>query len=88
MASGSHVHDDIVAALLEFGADKNALDSEGNSALHYSAGRGHTKVVQRLLDAGADTGGGSRGVTPLAFAEAQGQRATAELLRKHADPRR
>ena len=40
--------------LLDKGADANAVDGTGKSAICYAAGRGFPAVVRRLLDSGVD----------------------------------
>ena len=40
--------------LLDKGADTNAVDGTGKSAICYAAGRGFPAVVRRLLDRGVD----------------------------------
>jgi len=45
---------EMVKALLEAGAEVNARDNDGWTALHVAAGRGRTEVVKALLEAGAD----------------------------------
>ena len=47
---------DVVAALLDAGADRNAHDSEGLTPLLEAARNGHTAVVARLARAKPDTG--------------------------------
>ena len=44
----------VVEALLEAGADVEAKDSHGWTALHIAAMEGHSAVVKVLLEAGAD----------------------------------
>jgi ankyrin repeat protein len=43
-----------VHRLLAQGADANAKDDKGVTALMLAAGKGHAEIVQALLDAGAD----------------------------------
>ncbi|MDY7015377.1 MAG: ankyrin repeat domain-containing protein [Cyanobacteriota bacterium] len=43
----------IVRALLQYGADVNTKDYDGNTALSIAKDEGHDKLVQLLLDAGA-----------------------------------
>jgi IPT/TIG domain/Ankyrin repeats (many copies) len=43
-----------VAALLSRGANANALDNNGNTAMHHAAMNGHTHIIHRLRLAGAD----------------------------------
>lgn len=43
-----------VTALLDAGADVNATDSRGNTALYFAAMRGHTELAALLLERGAD----------------------------------
>src|SRR5690606_33805 len=43
-----------VQELLDRGADVNAVDGLGRTALHVAASAGHPGIVQQLLDAGAD----------------------------------
>src|SRR5262245_33294409 len=45
---------DAIDVLLAHGADVNAADENGTTALMHAAGLGFAKIVQRLLDKGAD----------------------------------
>ena len=45
---------EIIILLLNHGADINAQDIEGNTALMYAAHLGFTEIVQLLIDSGAD----------------------------------
>lgn len=59
-------HANIVAKLLQRGADVNAIDAKGRSALHLAAERSHLDVLRVLLDAGADVNADAgEGWTPL-----------------------
>ncbi len=62
-----------VALLLKLGADVNAVDSSGETAMHGAAYRNHPKVVQLLADRGAKIEVWNRpnktGLTPLVIAE-------------------
>ena len=48
-------HTEIVALLLEHGADVNARSKDGGTALHAAAFLGRVETVKLLLDKGADT---------------------------------
>ena len=70
--------DELIAA----GADINARDRFGNTALAYAAGGGHQQVVEMLLSCGADVGvKNNNGLTCLDLAAARGHTAIAALLR-------
>jgi ankyrin repeat protein len=62
-----------VALLLELGADVNAVDDHGETAMHGAAYRNHPKVVQLLTDKGAKIAVWNRpnkiGLTPVVIAE-------------------
>jgi hypothetical protein len=62
-----------VTLLLKLGADVNAVDSAGETAMHGAAYRNHPKVVQLLADKGAKIAVWNRanktGLTPLVIAE-------------------
>lgn len=45
---------EIVKLLLEAGADVNAKDIYGNTALMYSSEYGYTEIVKLLLEAGSE----------------------------------
>ncbi|MFV8167510.1 ankyrin repeat domain-containing protein [Mycobacterium sp. 134] len=68
-----------------FPDDPNALDAEGATALHQAAWAGDLELIQRLLDAGADTTLIDRrfGSTALAWAEHAYQTEAADVLRRH-----
>ena len=47
-------HEKIVQILLDAGAEINAQEEDGSSALITASGGGHKKIVQMLLERGAD----------------------------------
>lgn len=60
---------DAVKALLEFKANIDILDTEGNTALAHAASRGHLEIVRVLLAARAQVNRENRqGETPLMLA--------------------
>ena len=76
-----------VEAVLEGGADANATNQAGDTALHAAAAGGLNRVVSRLVAAGATVNvKNGRGQTPLgAIAARQDRRDTADLLRRSGD---
>ena len=64
---------EVVEILLKLGADVNAVDKNGENAMHGAAYRNHPKVVQLLADKGAKIDVWNRpnksGLTPLVIAE-------------------
>src|SRR5262245_6721435 len=62
-----------VKLLLKLGADVNAVDDDGETAMHGAAYRNHPKVVQLLADKGARIAvwnkANKAGLTPLVIAE-------------------
>jgi hypothetical protein len=54
VAAASGGHSDIVALLIEHGADVNGRNSAGYCALDAARAEGHEDIVQMLIQAGAD----------------------------------
>jgi len=76
---------DTLNDLLHYGADINATNGDGNTALHVaiSNSNGSTEVVKYLLEHGADMNKtDSSGWTPGALAEQQGHDEILELFRE------
>ncbi len=71
-----------VESLLREGADPNARDAFGQTALMYAASAGHQAVAEELIDAGADVHARNRNNKLAAeLATARGHAALAALLR-------
>jgi ankyrin repeat protein len=82
-------HDRVaVNALLDRGAEVNATEADGTTALHWAAQLDDLEMIALLLDAGAAPGAPTRfHVTPLELASNNGNAATVErLLGAGADP--
>ncbi len=67
--------EEAVRVMLDLGADVNAANRSGNTALYLAASRGYTSVVQMLADKGANLNvKNNRGLTPLAAAQSTRRR--------------
>jgi len=77
-----------ISALLEAGADVNAAEPDGTTALHWAVQHDDQDVVQALIAAGAAVDTANRfGVTPLALAATNGSATMVdELLQAGASP--
>lgn len=73
-----------MSILIQNGADVNsARNEDGNTALHFTAGLGMAKVVQYLVDIGADINvKNKKDQTPLDLAEKFDNPKVAEILRQ------
>ena len=72
-----------VKTAVELGADLNAVNKNGDSAVHVAVNRGFDTVVQLLAKAGARVDiKNTRGVTPLAAATRLGHDSTIDVLQK------
>lgn len=70
-----------VEKLLAHGADVNAPDADGDTALHGAAQTGNTEIMKRLLDKSADPNAKNKqGGTPLMWAAVYGHEDAAQLL--------
>ena len=67
--------------MLDAGADKDAKNNDGGTALIYASINGHESCVRALLDAGADKDAKHNdGQTALMFATENGHEAVVTLL--------
>ena len=72
---------DVVSELLSLGADPNARQGDGATALHWAAHRNNKEIAQFLLDAGADANASNElGATPLWLAASNGSEPLVEKL--------
>ena len=80
--------DEDVQQALDRATDVNAADASGRTALHMASANGHTGVMRRLLDAGANSEHrNDSGNTPLHWACVGGHVEAVRLLLRHrADP--
>ncbi len=71
-----------VKALLKNGADVNAAQADGMTALHWAASNGDAALTQMLLSAGANVRATTRlgGITPLLLASQNGHAAVVAAL--------
>jgi uncharacterized protein len=70
-----------VRRLVQSGADVNATQADGATALHWAAYRGDVRLASLLLEAGADVKAANRnGSTPMWLAASQGDTAMIQLL--------
>jgi len=74
--------------LLAHGADVNARDQDGETALMIAASGGNSDIVRMLLDEGADVSAelGATGKTALMLAEEHGYTLVMELLKSRVSP--
>lgn len=71
----------VVELLLKYGADPNACDHYGRTALHYCVEYDHPQIVKMLLEAGADVNAKTEnGLTPLHFCIEYNRPQIAEIL--------
>ena len=72
----------VMNLLLEAGADANAADADGRTALHYCCREGYSTFAKALIDAGADVDARTlaRQETPLMWATMKGNYYCAETL--------
>merc|ERR1719479_78382 len=74
----------VVKLLLDNRANPYAVDSNGNSGLHYAAGYGRKELLEYLLKVGAAVSqANSQGQTPLTVATQNRQDACIQVLKAH-----
>lgn len=86
-ADATEADDEVVDLLIENGADVNLKDEHGITPPHRAARYGEKKIVERLIEAGADVDSLTNRDTPLHKAADEGNPDVAEvLLEAGADP--
>jgi ankyrin repeat protein len=66
-------YSEMVKALIDKGADVNAKDKDGQTALMLAAGGGYTEIVKALIEKGADVNAkNNTGDTALSLAKKGG----------------
>lgn len=74
-------HDDVVRALLKFGASVDIADKDGITALMYASFHGHLEAAKTLINAGADASlRNTAGKTALFLAQSNGHHLVVEAL--------
>lgn len=74
----------VAYSLLDHGADVNAVNLQGRTALHLSISKGQTSLTRLLLARGADvTLKDQYGAAPLTLAVKSNHKATAQMLLEH-----
>ena len=78
----------IIDLLMQKGADPNAVDNEGNNALHLTVAKEHSERIKGLIDLGIDVNAtNNEGKTPLHFAISKVMsKSVKALLDGNADP--
>eukprot|EP01052_Picozoa_sp_SAG31_P013232 SAG31_NODE_792_length_12047_cov_14.428607_5_plen_534_part_00 len=80
-AASEHRMSELALRLLALGADANAVDPSGSTALHKAATGGEPRVVHRMVQLGANvTARAKNGSTPLHCAAAAGHAEVVRLL--------
>lgn len=74
----------VVKKLLDNRANPYAVDSNGNSGLHYAAGYGRKELLEYLLKVGGNVNQpNAQGQTPISVATQNRQEAVIQILRAH-----
>lgn len=74
----------VAKLLLDNRANPFAVDSSGNSALHYAAGYGRRELLEHILKVGANVNQcNAQGQTPLAVARLNKQQHTIAVMQAH-----
>lgn len=72
---------ELARLLIRHGADVNAVDADGHTAVWWAVARNHVDLIKLLMDAGADVNLAAKsGVSPLMVARRDGNRAAEQLL--------
>jgi ankyrin repeat protein len=71
-----------IKALVLLGADKEAKNVDGATALHSAAHNGHVEAIKALVQLGAQLDADAQGETPLQTSIRLGQHQAAQVLRE------
>ncbi len=86
MSAAGYGHEAVVNRLLAAGADVNAVNVDGRSALMWAAEGGDEAIVDRLLAAGANVEAlDTQGRTALQLAVQRGDQAVADRIQEWVD---